>query len=176
MEELIVNDQKIRVKDGYFSLTDIAKNLSNRVPSNVIRDWLNRLNTLKYLQSWEKHNNSNNAQMRVIRINEIGNDRNFTAAKYQELGGTGLFASAGRYGGTYAHVEIAFEFATWLNPEFKVLFFKEWVRMKEEQIGMRNLEWHLEMLGRNAQEIQNLLQSLEETSGIIKPKINKEKS
>lgn len=153
MNQLIVKDTQISIKDGYYSLTDIAKNLSSRPPNDVIRDWLSSLSTIQYLQAWELHNNSKHARMHVFRIEDLRNDKkSITAKRYTERGGIGVKSSSGRYGGTYAHIEIAFEFATWLNPEFKVLFFQQWVQMKENEFKNNGIEWTLTKMISNSME------------------------
>lgn len=160
--ELMVKDTPIRIKNGYFSLTDIAKNIAERKPNQVIRDWLKNTNTLLFLEAWETVNSSKDVQMDIFKLEAMRNDRKITIARYCELGGTGIFYSSGRYGGTYAHIEIALEFTSWLNPMFKAFFFKEWVRMKTIEVGKQNLNWHVHMLGRNVEEMANLLETLKD--------------
>ena len=152
MKSIIVQGLEVGIKDGYYSLTDITKKLSNRHTSNVIRDWLNKISTVKYLEAWEEYHNSNWAQMQPIKVSELGNAKGLTVNRYTELGGIGVFASPGRYGGTYAHIEIALEFTTWLSPKFKVLFFNEWVQMKENEFKNNGIEWTLTKMISNSME------------------------
>ena len=112
--------QTIMNKD-YISLTDMVKNFEGG--SALIEQWLKNKDTVLFLGVWEKINNScfNSLEFEGIK-NEAGRNSFYPSAKkWSDLtGAIGLQAKAGRYGGTYAHKDIAFEFGSWLSPEFKL--------------------------------------------------------
>lgn len=123
-------------KDGYVCLTDIAKRSSDEVPAQLIKGWLRNQNTISYLLAWEKLHNPNfkMGQMTHFR-NYAATNRNKMSAKIyiKQTGAIGITATAGRFGGTYAHSDIALEFCGWLSPEFKVYVQKEFQRLKAEE-------------------------------------------
>jgi len=123
-------------KDGYVCLTDIAKRSSDEVPAQLIKGWLRNQNTISYLLAWEKLHNPNfkMGQMTHFR-NYAATNRNKMSAKIyiEQTGAIGITATAGRFGGTYAHSDIALEFCGWLSPEFKVYVQKEFQRLKAEE-------------------------------------------
>lgn len=164
MDTLKVQEFEISIKDNcYYSLTDIAKNLSNRPPNELVKSWIRNQRTMVYLEAWEKLNNPKQGKSTLFKIEDIRNDRSLTVKEYNRRGGIGIFSNGGRYGGTYAHIEIAFEFTTWLSPEFKVLFFKEWVRMKDSELLKNDgIEWTLKKLLSNSLENQILIESINE--------------
>lgn len=75
-------------------------------------------------------------------------------------GAIGIKSKAGRYGGTYAHADIALQFAAWLSPEFYVYLINEFKRLKEEEFERKNLEWHISKITDNVDEIRNLLDTI----------------
>ena len=161
--KLIVNDAPVRFKDDFACLTDIAK-VADRPTDDTIRAWLRNRKTLLYLEAWERVNNPK------FKPDYLVGFRNFaeyeynsvTVSKYIEMTKPiGLFSERGRYGGTYAHVEIAFEFATWLNPEFKVYFFKEWIDMKLQQSD-QTVQFALHKAKNNLQEAADWIELVEQ--------------
>ena len=140
-QQLIVDGLQINIdKDGFVCLTDIAKRSSDEVPAQLIKGWLRNQNTITYLITWEKLHNPNfkMGQMTHFR-NYAATNRNKMSAKIyiEQTGAIGIVAKAGRYGGTYAHTDIAMEFCGWLSPEFKVYVQKEFQRLKiEEQLRL----------------------------------------
>ncbi len=128
----------------YISLTDMVKNFDGG--SALIEQWLRNKDTVLFLGVWEKIHNPdfNSLEFEGIR-NEAGRNSFFLSAKkWIELAGAkGLIASAGRYGGTYAHRDIAFEFGSWLSPEFKLYLIKEFQRLKEDENRRLSLAWNL---------------------------------
>lgn len=133
-------------KDGedYISLTDIVRESENG--SAIIENWLRNRNTLEFLSVWEEiyNPNFNSIEFEGIK-NEAGLNR-FTMSVKQWTAKTnaiGLIARPGRYGGTYAHKDIAFEFASWISPKFKLFLIKEFQRLKEEEIASCSMEWNL---------------------------------
>lgn len=128
----------------YISLTDMVRNFDGG--GALIEQWLKNKDTVMFLGVWEHINNQkfNSLEFEGIR-NEAGRNSFFLSAKkwIQSTNATGLMASAGRYGGTYAHKDIAFEFGSWLSPEFKLYMIKEFQRLKEDENRRESVEWNL---------------------------------
>lgn len=129
-------------EQDYISLTDMVKNFEGG--SALIEQWLKNKDTVLFLGVWEQINNPNfnSPEFEGIK-NEAGrNSFYLSAKKWSDVtGAIGLQAKAGRYGGTYAHKDIAFEFGSWLTPEFKLYLIKEFQRLKDEEARTMSLEW-----------------------------------
>lgn len=147
--KLNVNESSITVINqnqiDYISLTDMT--VSFREGSGLIGKWITNKNTLEYIGVWEKINNPNfnYPEFRVI-AQEAGINR-FIMSVGQWIDRTnaiGLIVRAGRYGGTYAHKDIAFHFAMWLSPEFQIYLVNEFQRLKEDENNRLKLEWNLQ--------------------------------
>jgi len=114
----------------YISLSDMVKNFEGG--SALIEQWLRNKDTIEFLAVWEQINNPdfNSLEFEGIR-NEAGTNRFYLSAKkwIASTKAKGLIASAGRYGGTFAHKDIAFEFGSWLSTEFKLYLLKEFQRL-----------------------------------------------
>ena len=137
-------------KNGYISLTDLAKRRTKQQPRFVIQRWLRNNSTLLFLETWEtlNNNNFNRTHMGTFRNKADENDFTVTPKKYIETtDAVGIISSAGRYGGTYAHSDIALNFCYWLSPDFQVYLMKEFQRLKaEEQLRLGdpfNIKRHL---------------------------------
>ena len=131
--------------EDYLSLTDMAGGFDGG--SSHIDAWLRSKNTIDFLGVWEKINNPsfNSVEFDVIRT-EAGSNRFRMSAKQwtQKTNGNGILARTGRYGGTFAHKDIAFEFGSWLSPEFKLYLIKEFQRLKQSEAGTSHqLEWNI---------------------------------
>jgi hypothetical protein len=128
----------------YISLTDMVRNFDGG--GALIEQWLKNKDTVLFLGVWERIHNPdfNSLEFEGIR-NEAGRNSFFLSAKawIDRTGAKGLAASAGRYGGTYAHQDIAFEFGSWLSPEFKLYLIKEFQRLKEDENRRLSLAWNL---------------------------------
>jgi len=123
-------------KEGYVSLTDIAKKSSDIEPSQMFRSWLRNQDTINYLETWETIHNDNfkPVQMDRFRKNAASNRTKISAQSYiEQTGAIGIVSKSGRYGGTYSHSDIAIEFCAWISPEFKVYFQKEFQRLKHDE-------------------------------------------
>lgn len=133
-----------RNEDDFISLTDIAAGFEGG--SALIEKWLRNKNTLEYLAVWERLNNAlfNSTEFEGIK-NEAGTNRFMMSAKQwiEKTKSIGILASAGRYGGTYAHKDIAIEFCAWISPEFKLLLIREFQRLKQQEALQTNQEWYL---------------------------------
>ena len=143
MPKLKINNVEINVTkfndEDYICLTEmiIAKD-----GDFFVTDWLRNKNTLEYIGIWEKVYNPdfNYGEFAIIK-NQAGLNRFKISVKdfVAKTNAISLFARAGRYGGTYAHKDIAFEFAMWISPEFKIYIVKEFQRLKEEE--QKNIGW-----------------------------------
>ncbi len=149
-KQITVKDTIIHItqhnKEDYISLTDMLK---YKESGGLIFKWLSNKNTIEFLGVWEKIYNPdfNYTEFGVI-MQEAGVNR-FTMSVKQWVERTnaiGLVAKAGRYGGTYAHKDIAFELGTWISPEFKLLIIKEFQRLKEIESNRYNLEWNVKRI------------------------------
>ena len=133
-------------KNDYLSLTDIAKYKNTDDPRFVIQNWMRNRNTLEFIGLWEALNNPNfnRVQFDTFR-NEAGLNRfTMTPSKWIEsTGAIGIVSKSGRYGGTYAHYDIAMEFASWLSPEFKLYIIQDYKRLKEDENSKLSLTWNL---------------------------------
>ena len=133
-------------KNDYISLTDIAKYKNTDDPRFVIQNWMRNRNTLEFIGLWEVMNNPNfnRVQFDTFR-NEAGLNRfTMTPGKWIEsTDAIGIVSKAGRYGGTYAHYDIAMEFASWLSPEFKLYIIQDYKRLKEDENSKLSLTWNL---------------------------------
>ncbi len=149
--EIEVIDNKvsiIRVEDtDYISLTDLAKYTNPEDPSGVIRNWMSNKNSFDYYGLWEEINNEsfNSVEFHRIKINEAGYNRfTMTPNRWKKnFNAIGIIPSSGKYSnGTYAHPDIAFEFASWLSPAFKLYLIKEFERLKKNETYQEKIEWH----------------------------------
>lgn len=150
-EEISVKGLSIQVytkdfKNDYLSLTDIAKYKNTDDPRFVIQNWMRNRNTLEFIGLWEVLNNPkfNRVQFDTFR-NESGLNRfTMTPSKWIEsTQAIGIVSKAGRYGGTYAHYDIAMEFASWLSPEFKLYIIQDYKRLKADENSNLSLTWNL---------------------------------
>jgi len=137
---------KILAHEGsdYISLTDMVKNFDGG--GALIEQWLKNKDTVLFLGVWERINNPdfNSLEFEGIK-NEAGRNSFYLSARkwIEATHAKGLIASAGRYGGTYADKDIAFEFGSWLSPEFKLYLIKEFQRLKEDENRRLSLAWNL---------------------------------
>ncbi|WP_317897205.1 KilA-N domain-containing protein [Aurantibacillus circumpalustris] len=125
----------------YISLTDMIKSKDGDF---FITDWLRNRNTLEFLSVWESINNPsfNYGEFATIKNQSGLNSFKISVKEWSErTNSIGVIAKAGRYGGTYAHKDIAFEFGTWISPEFKLYLIREFQRLKDEEGKSKNLEW-----------------------------------
>ena len=134
-----------RGQQDYISLTDMVKGFEGG--SALIENWLRAKDTILFLGAWEQVNNPdfNSLEFEGIR-SEAGRNSFFLSGKRWILatGAVGIEARTGRYGGTYAHKDIAFEFGSWLSPEFKLYLITEFQRLKEAEAVSRSLEWNVQ--------------------------------
>jgi hypothetical protein len=129
----------------FLCLTDIARYRNLEDPAGVIANWLRIRNTVDFLGLWEQFHNFN---FKLLEFEEFKNqtgDNAFTLSPQKWITKTnaiGIISKAGRYGGgTYAHSDIAFEFASWLSPEFKLYIIKDYQRLKKEEAERKAIGW-----------------------------------
>ena len=152
--EMIVKDTKVNVmrmgKINYISLTDLAKYQNSSDPSFTVKNWLRKITTIDYIGLWEQiHNNDFN----LVEFDQIKTEygkNTFAMSPTQWIKRTnaiGIFSKGGRYSiGTFAHPDIAFEFASWLSPEFKLYLITEFERLKSNEAYQAQIEWQANRL------------------------------
>ena len=144
MAKIIVENTEITVVEidekDYISLTDMVKSIENGLA--LIEKWLRNKNTIEFLGIWEEMYNPsfNSPEFEGIK-NAAGLNRFILSVKQwiEKTNAIGIMAKAGRYGGTYAHKDLAFEFASWVSPQFKLYLLREFQRLKEEE--QKQLGW-----------------------------------
>lgn len=147
LKKILVKGIEISIlteKEGnYISLTDMLKAKDGDF---FISDWLRNRNTIEFLGIWESVNNQlfNYGEFATIRNKAGLNNYKLSVKEWiMKTGAIGLKASVGRYGGTYAHSDIALEFGMWISAEFKVYLIKEFQRLKDEENRRLSLDWNL---------------------------------
>ena len=118
----------------YVSLTDIAKYLDPENPRFIIQNWMRNRNTIEFLGAWETINNTNFNRLEFDTVRNASGTNAFVLTPQRwiaETNAIGISSKAGRYGGTYAHSDIAFEFASWISPEFKLYLIQDYQRLKQ---------------------------------------------
>jgi hypothetical protein len=140
-KEIMIISQK---QDDYISLTDMAK---SQMQEAIIIKWLTLKSTIEYVGEWEALYNPNFNYTEFGTIKNSAGSNNFVLSVKNWIEATnaiGITAKAGRYGGTYAHKDIAFHFGMWISPKFQLLLVKEYQRLKEDENSRLNLEWNLQ--------------------------------
>ncbi|MBC7862234.1 MAG: KilA-N domain-containing protein [Bacteroidia bacterium] len=160
--------------EDYFSLTDIVKHFGD---DTMIYSWMRSRYTLEFLGVWEELNNSDFKGNEFVTFKmEAGlNTFNLTPKKWIEATkAIGIISKSGRYGGgTYAHKDIAFEFGSWLSPEFKMYLIKEFQRLKEDENGRLKLEWNFQ---RTLAKVNYRIHTDAIKEKLIPPQLSREKS
>ncbi len=158
----------IEEKD-YISLTDMVRNIENGFA--LIEKWLRNKNTIEFMGIWEEMYNPdfNSPEFEGIK-NEAGLNRFVLSVKQwvEKTRSKGIIAKAGRYGGTYAHKDIAFEFASWVSPQFKLYLIKEFQRLKDEEL--KQLGWDIR---RNLTKINYSIHTNSIKENLIPPELSK---
>ena len=144
--EITVLSETVRVQriaqEDFISLTDIAKFKNADDPRFVIQNWMRTRSSIEFLGIWEILHNPdfNRVEFDTVKTQSGSNAFVMTPSKWIELmGAIGIQSKAGRYGGTYAHKDIAFEFASWVSVEFKLYLIKEFQRLQEKE--QKQLGW-----------------------------------
>ncbi|HDX1193402.1 TPA: KilA-N domain-containing protein [Pasteurella multocida] len=133
--------------EDYICLTDMCKRFEGG--SSLIESWLRNRSTLEFLGVWEKLNNTkfNSLEFEGIKNNAGANTFTLSAKKWIEAtNAIGIISKTGRYGGTFAHKDIALEFGSWLSPEFKLYLITEFQRLKQRESNEGRLEWNVKRI------------------------------
>lgn len=160
-------------RDDYISLTDIARHRDAERTDYIIQNWLRNRNTIEFLGIWEQLNNPGFKPIEFDGFRKQAGLNSFvlTAKRWiEQTGAIGLVSKAGRYGGTYAHKDIAFEFAAWISVEFKLYLIKEFQRLKEEEGRTLSLEWDLQ---RTLAKVNYRIHTDAVKERLIPPRLNK---
>lgn len=130
----------------YISLTDIAKYKTKENPGYVIQNWMRNRNTIRFLGLWESFHNPNFNYLEFEAIERESGLNSFVLTPKRWIETTsavGIISKQGRYASTLAHKDIAFEFASWISPEFKLYIIKDYQRLKSKENEFQSLEWNL---------------------------------
>ncbi|MDA3923413.1 MAG: KilA-N domain-containing protein [Kiritimatiellae bacterium] len=133
-------------QDDYISLTDIAKYKNSEAPADVVKNWMRSRSTIDFIGLWEQLNNIN---FKLVEFDQFRNEAGANAFVLSpkkwidKTNAIGITSKSGRYGGTFAHKDIAFEFASWLSPEFKLYIIKDYQRLKSDENSRISLEWNV---------------------------------
>jgi hypothetical protein len=131
----------------YISLTDIARHKNPDEPKDVVKNWMRSKNTIEFLGLWEKINNQNFKGVEFDSFWQEAGANAFVLSPSKWIENTdaiGIISKSGKTGGTFAHKDIAFEFASWVSAEFKLYLVKEFQRLKEDENNRLKLEWNLQ--------------------------------
>ena len=151
-------EQKITVKgiiittnivdnEDYISLTAIARIKNPIEPKDVVKNWLRSKSTIEYIGLWETLYNSNFKGVEFDSLLKEAGSNSFTLSPTKWIDSTnsiGIVSKQGKNGGTFAHIDIALEFASWVSSEFKLYFIKEFKRLKIEENNREKLDWNLQ--------------------------------
>lgn len=132
-------------QNEFISLTDIAKYKSD-APNDVIKNWMRSRDTIEFLGLWESLHNPNFKPVEFDGFRTQAGANAFTMSPTKWIDGVnaiGIVSKSGRYGGTYAHSDIAFEFASWVSAEFKLYIIKDYKRIKSDENSRLSLNWNL---------------------------------
>ncbi|GJQ22679.1 DNA-binding protein [Candidatus Brocadia sapporoensis] len=147
-KKIIVEGAEITVfqsrEHDFISLTDMAK---SQMQEAIIIKWLSLKSTIEYLGEWEALYNPDFNYTEFGTIKNAAGSNNFVLSVknwIEQTGAVGITATAGRYGGTYAHKDIAFHFGMWISPKFQLLLVKEFQRLKADENDRLKLEWNLQ--------------------------------
>src|SRR6056297_621385 len=139
--EVVINTVK---NEDYISITDIAKYKDEKRTDYIIQNWLRNRNTIEFLGIWEKLHNPDFNSIEFDGFKNSAGLNSFVLTSKQWINRTnaiGIISKSGRYGGTFAHKDIAFEFAAWVSVEFKIYLIKEFQRLKEHE--SQGIEWNV---------------------------------
>lgn len=147
---LNANGVEIRITSSneadYISLTDIAKKRDPENPRYIIQNWMRSRSTISFLGLWEELNNPNFNRVEFDTFKNESGENSFVMTPQKWIAATnaiGITSKSGRYGGTYAHSDIAFEFASWISPEFKLYIIKDYQRLKSDESHAKKIEWNV---------------------------------
>ena len=133
-------------KNDYISLTDIARYKNREEPNVVVANWMRNFNTIEYLGIWERLNNQNFKPLEFEGFLKDAGSNSFTLSPKKWISSTdaiGVIVKVGKNGGTFAHKDIAFKFASWISAEFELYIIKDYQRLKSDENSRLSLNWNL---------------------------------
>ena len=133
-------------KNDYISLTDIARYKNSEEPNVVVANWMRNYNTIEYLGIWEQLNNLEFNPLEFEGFLKEAGSNAFTLSPQKWVNTTnakGIYVKLGRGGGTFAHKDIAFKFASWISAEFELYIIKDYQRLKDDENSKLSLNWNL---------------------------------
>ena len=134
-------------QQDYISLTDIARYRDAERSDYILQNWMRNRSTIEFIGLWEQFHNPNFNSIEFDGIKNMSGSNSFSLTPkrwIEETKAVGIVSKTGRYGGTFAHKDIAFEFATWISAEFKFYLIKEFQRLKDDENNRNQLEWNLQ--------------------------------
>lgn len=147
--EIIVKERKISVlrinNKEFISLTDLARYADEDDPRYPIQNWMRNKDVISYLGLWESINNENFKGVEFDAFESAAGSNKFKISPQKwikETNAIGMISKSGNNGGTYARSDIAFEFASWLSPEFKLYVIQEFQRLKKNEAYQNKIDWH----------------------------------
>lgn len=178
IKKMIVQNLNInlmtRSNEVYVSLTDMARYKNQEEPKDIVKNWMRSKTTIEFLGLWEKLHNPKFKGVEFDTFMYQAGTNSFVLSPTKWIETTnaiGIVSKAGNKGGTFAHQDIAFEFASWISPEFKLYLLKEFQRLKEEEAKAKSLEWNLQ---RTLAKINYKIHTDAVKEHLIPPKISKE--
>jgi hypothetical protein len=164
-------------KGDFISLTDIARHRDSERSDYILQNWMRNRSTIEFMGLWEQFNNPTFNSIEFDGIKNMAGSNGFSLTPKRWIESTnavGIISKTGRYGGgTFAHRDIAFEFATWLSAEFKFYLIKEFQRLKEDEQQRLSLEWNLQ---RTLAKVNYRIHTDAIKLHIIPPTVTKEQS
>ena len=158
----------------YISLTDMAKSKDPERTNYIVQNWMRNRNTIEFIGLWEVIHNPifKRIEFDAFRKEAGLNSFSLTPQRWIErTNAIGIISKSGRYGGTFAHQDIAFEFASWISAEFKLYLLVEFQRLKEEEAKTKSLEWNLQ---RTLAKVNYKIHTDEVKEHLVPVKITKE--
>lgn len=137
----------VRDEKDYISLTDIARYRDAERSDYILQNWLRNRSTIEFIGLWEQLHNPNFNSIEFDGFKNLAGSNSFSLTPKRWIESTnaiGIISKSGRYGGTFAHKDIAFEFASWISSEFKLYLITEFQRLKDDENSRLNLEWNLQ--------------------------------
>lgn len=178
-KKMNVDGQAVRLKEvkeeKYISLTDMLKGKKKGATGQIIGNWLRSIDTLEFLKEWEMHNNPrfNVLEFEYIRKEAGGRSYYISLSEWiDRTNATGIISKPGRYGGTYAHPDIAFDFGAWISPRFRYLLYREYQRLEKAEMIQLDERWQQSRL---LSKIYLTLQT-EAVKRVIVPRIGRNKN
>ena len=151
INKILVKDVRVNLfsqgNEEYISLTDMARYKNRDEPKDVVKNWMRSKTTIEFLGLWERLHNPNFKGVEFDAFMYQAGSNSFVLSPSKWIESTnaiGIISKAGNTGGTFAHKDIAFEFASWISAEFKLYLLKEFQRLKEEEAKSKSLEWNLQ--------------------------------